>query len=338
MDIADVCTEGLPKIFVVAGPTAVGKTSFALEVAERLGGEIINYDSVQLYRGLDIGAAKPTPAERERVPHHLVDVLDPDQESNVADYVEMAARAIADVLERDKIPVLVGGTGMYERILVHGIFEAPPPDESIRARHRGVAAEKGRAYLHAKLAEVDPELAERVHENDLVRISRGLEIYEQTGKALSVHQREHRFKQPNYDALKIALSRPREELYERINRRADLMVEQGLLEEYEALIAKGYDRQLKPLQSLGYRQMGEHVFDGVPLDEALTEMKAQTRRYAKQQIGWFRGEPHIHWALAPVERDGELPAQVLGDIEAFFAGEQPELAWAELDPYDVSRD
>lgn len=337
MDIADISTEGLPKIVVIAGPTAVGKTNLALTIAEELGGEIVNYDSVQLYRKLDIGTAKPSEAERERVVHHLVDVLDPDEESNVADYVDMAGRAIADVLERDKIPVLVGGTGMYERILVHGLFEAPPPDEDIRARHRQIAEDKGRAHLHEMLAEVDPELAERVHPNDVVRTSRGLEVYEQTGKPLSVHQREHRFKKPNYDALKIALLRPREELYARINRRAEQMIEQGLLAEYEALIAEGYDRQLKPLQSLGYRQMGEHLFDGVPLDEALTEMKAQTRRYAKQQIGWFRGEPNIHWALAPLERDGELPAEVLGDVEAFFAGDEPDLAWAQLDPYDVSR-
>ncbi|QDG54035.1 tRNA (adenosine(37)-N6)-dimethylallyltransferase MiaA [Persicimonas caeni] len=337
MDIADISTSGLPKILVIAGPTAVGKTSLALEVAERLDGEIVNYDSVQLYRMLDIGTAKPSEAERARVPHHLFDVLDPDEESNVADYIAMAEEAIADIVRRGKIPILVGGTGMYVRILVHGIFEAPPPDEEIRARHRALAEEKGRPFLHAKLAEVDPDLAERIHPNDLVRVSRGLEIYEQTGKPLSVHQREHRFQKPNYDALKIALLRPRDELYERINRRAELMLERGLVEEYEAVIAAGYDRQLKPLQSLGYRQMGEHIFDDVPLDEAVEDIKGQTRRYAKQQISWFRNEPHIHWALAPLERDGELPAQVLGDIETFFEGGEPDLEWAQLDPYDVSR-
>lgn len=338
MDIADTSTKGLPKILVVAGPTAVGKTSFSLEVAERLGGEIVNYDSVQLYRHLDIGTAKPTEAERARVPHHLFDVLDPDQESNVADYLEMAGEAIADISGRGKLPILVGGTGMYVRILVHGLFEAPPPDEALREEHRAIAEEKGRSFLHDRLAEVDPTLAERVHPNDLVRISRGLEVFAQTGKPLSVHQREHRFKAPNFDALKIALLRPREELYARINERVDLMMEQGLLEEYESLIARGYDRQLKPLQSLGYRQMGEHIFDDVSIDQAVEEMKSQTRRYAKQQIGWFRGEPNIHWALAPLERGGELPKAVLTDVETFLRDEEPDLAWAQLDPYDVTRD
>jgi tRNA dimethylallyltransferase len=337
MDIADISTKGLPKILVVAGPTAVGKTSLSLEVAERLGGEIVNSDSVQLYRHLDIGTAKPSEAERTRVPHHLFDVLDPDEESNVSDFLEMAGEAIEDILGRGKLPILVGGTGMYVRILVHGLFEAPPPDEALREEHRAIAADKGRAFLHDKLAEVDPTLAERVHPNDLVRISRGLEVYAQTGKPLSVHQREHRFQAPNYDALKIALLRPRDELYERINQRVDLMMEQGLLEEYESLIARGYDRGLKPLQSLGYRQMGEHIFDDVPIDQAVEGMKRQTRRYAKQQIGWFRGEPNIHWALAPLARDGELPAEVLGDVESFFRGDDPDLQWAQLEPYDVSR-
>jgi tRNA dimethylallyltransferase len=338
MDIADISTKGLPKILVVAGPTAVGKTSFSLAVAEQLGGEVVNYDSVQLYRDLDIGTAKPSQAERAQVPHHLFDVLDPDQESNVADYLEMAGERIADILGRGKLPILVGGTGMYVRILVHGLFEAPPPDEALREEHRATADQKGRAFLHDRLCEVDPGLAERVHPNDLVRVSRGLEVFAQTGKPLSVHQREHRFKAPNFDALKIALLRPRDELYERINQRVDQMMEQGLLDEYESLIERGYDRELKPLQSLGYRQIGEHVFDDIPMDEAIVEMKSQTRRYAKQQIGWFRGEPNIHWSLAPLVKDGELPGHVLDDVEGFFRGDEPDLEWAQLEPYDVSRD
>jgi tRNA dimethylallyltransferase len=350
MDIADISTQGLPRIIVIGGPTAVGKTRFSLAVAEEFGAEIVNYDSVQLYRGLDIGAAKPGREERERVPHHLFDVLDPDQESNVADYLEMAHASIADIVGRGKVPLLVGGTGMYARILVHGIFEAPPADEAIRARHREIAARLGSEHLHGMLAEVDPELADRLHPNDIIRISRGLEIFEQTGKALSLHQKEHRFKKPNYDALKIGLLRPRAELYERINRRVDQMMEQGLLAEYQALIADGYDRRLKPLQALGYRQMGEHVFEGAALGEAVEEMKIATRRYAKQQISWFRNEPRLHWALAPI-LEGEnleaenlaadkLPEAVADDIAAFIHGESVddlELAWAKLDSYNVSR-
>lgn len=344
MDIANISTEGLPRIIVLGGPTAVGKTRFSLALAEAFGAEIVNYDSVQLYRHLDIGTAKPSAEERARVPHHLFDVLDPDQPSNVADYMAMAHETIAEIVGRGKTPLLVGGTGMYARILVHGIFEAPPADAAIRERHRALVAEHGEAHLHALLAEVDPELAAKFHENDVLRVSRGLEIFEQTGKPLSVHQREHRFRKPNYDALKIGLLRPREELYARINQRVDQMMEQGLLEEYKGLIASGYDRRLKPLQSLGYRQMQQHLFEDMPLDEAVEDMKVSTRRYAKQQISWFRKEPRLHWALAPILQDdsrgAEMPAPVREDIEAFVTGapiDSLELAWAKLDSYKVER-
>ena len=338
MEIADVSTEGLPRILVIAGPTAVGKSSFAVAVAEQVGGELVNADSVQLYRELDIGTAKPTDEQRERVPHHLFDVLDPDQESNVADYVRLASNAIAEIRERGKLPVVVGGTGMYIRVLVHGIFDAPEPDEQIRQRYKDIAAEKGSPHLHEKLQGIDPDLADNVHPNDAVRIIRGLEVFEQTGKPLSVHQREHRFKKPNYDALKVGLLRPRQELYDRINLRADQMIEEGLLDEYRGLIERGYDRELKPLQSLGYRQMGEHLFDGVPLDEAVASMKKHTRRYAKQQISWFRSEPDLRWAMAPVCDEGALPDEVRVDLEAFAGGASPALDWADLEPYDVERD
>ncbi|AWV87937.1 tRNA (adenosine(37)-N6)-dimethylallyltransferase MiaA [Bradymonas sediminis] len=346
MDIANISTHGLPRIIVLGGPTAVGKTRFSLALAEAFGAEIVNYDSVQLYRHLDIGTAKPSAEERARVPHHLFDVLDPDQESNVADYMAMAHATIAEIVGRGKVPLLVGGTGMYARILVHGIFEAPPADPEIRARHRELVDAHGEAHLHAMLAEVDPELAQKFHENDVLRVSRGLEIYEQTGKALSVHQREHRFREPNYDALKIGLLRPREELYDRINQRVDQMMAQGLLDEYKELISRGYDRRLKPLQSLGYRQMQQHLFEDVPLDEAVEDMKVSTRRYAKQQISWFRKEPRLHWALAPILEQGaqqdewRLPATVRDDIEAFIAGaptDQLDLSWAQLDSHNVER-
>lgn len=340
MDIANISTHGLPRIIVLGGPTAVGKTRFSLALAKAFGAEIVNYDSVQIYRNLDIGTAKPSAKERDLVPHHLFDVLDPDEPSNVADYMKMAHATIADIVGRGKVPLLVGGTGMYARILVHGIFEAPPADPEIRARHRAIVAQHGNAHLHAMLARVDPELAEKFHENDILRVSRGLEIFEQTGKPLSVHQREHRFKKPNYDALKLGLLRPRDELYSRINQRVDQMMTRGLLDEYKELITRGYDRRLKPLQSLGYRQMAQHLFEGMPLDEAVEDMKVSTRRYAKQQISWFRKEPGLHWALAPILKDEILPAMVRDDIEAFIAGaptDQLELAWAQLDSYDVER-
>ena len=329
--------EGLQRIIVLGGPTGVGKTELSLRLAERLNAEIVSVDSLQVYRHLDIGTDKVSQRARERVPHHLIDVVDPDEEFNAADFQRLAGRAIEEIAERGKVPLLVGGTGLYVRLLVHGLFDAPEPSEELREKYRRQAEEQGREFLHRRLRQVDPDLAQKVHPNDLVRVTRGLEIYDQTGKPLSVHQRDHRFSRPNYHALKIVLIRPREELYERINRRVEEMVERGLEEEYCRLVEMGYGRNLKPMQSLGYRQMGDHVFDEVPIEEAVDEIKRQTRRYAKQQISWFRGEPQTHWAMAPVLVGGEVPEEVLRDLEGFVVGEKPELEWAKVDPYNVQR-
>lgn len=337
MDIADISTHGLPRIVLIGGPTGVGKTRFSLALAERFGMEIVNYDSVQLYRGLDIGAAKPSPEERSRAPHHLFDILAPDEENNVADYMARAHRVIAEIHARGQTPILVGGTGMYARILVHGLFEAPPPDADIRQRHRDIVDKSGPKALFKMLEEVDPALAKKLHPNDVFRVSRGLEIFEQTQKPLSEHQREHRFKTPNYDALKIGLTRPREELYERINARVEQMMKAGFLAEYKGLVAQGYGPELKPMQALGYRQMGAHVFEGVALEDAVEQMKSATRRYAKQQLNWFRSEPRLRWAQAaeitPQDKHTgavELPEAIVSDIGAFIEGaplEQIEFSW-----------
>ena len=327
----------LPRVMVIGGPTCVGKSSFAVRVAEAIGGEIVGADSVQVYKYVDVGTAKPSAEERERVPHHLVDELEPDEDFDVAQYVNRAKEVIADIRERGKRPIVCGGTGLYLRLLVHGIFEAPQASEELREKYIELAEEKGIEHLYERLHEVDPDLAEKLDENDGVRIRRGLEVHEQTGKPLSVLQREHKFSDPNYYPMKVGLIRPRQELYDRINRRFDQMMEQGLLEEYESLVERGYDRDLKPLQVLGYRQMGEHLFDDVPLEEAVRDAKARTRNYAKQQISWLRSEPGLKWAMAPVARDGELPTQVLDDIRGFFEGSEPDLEWADVDSYDVQR-
>ncbi len=329
--------EGLERIIVLCGPTGVGKTEFSLQLAEHLDAEIVSVDSLQVYRHLDIGTDKVSEEARKRVPHHLIDVVDPDQEFNAADFRRAAGEAIEDIAARGKVPLLAGGTGLYVRLLVHGMFDAPEPSDELREKYRRQEEEHGREFLHRRLRQVDPDLAERVHPNDLVRVTRGLEIYDQTGKPLSVHQREHRFSRPNYHALKIALIRPREELYDRINRRVDEMIQEGLEEEYRQLLEMGYGRELKPMQSLGYRQMGDYLFDDEPLEEAIEESKRQTRRYAKQQISWFRGEPQTHWAMAPVLVDGKVPDEVLRDMKCFVDGEEPELEWAKVDPYNVRR-
>jgi tRNA dimethylallyltransferase len=318
--------EEQPRIVLIGGPTAVGKSSLAMEVAEAIDGEIVSVDSVQIYRGLDIGSAKPSARERARIPHHLIDELDPDEECNVADFVERALEAITEIRRRGRPVIAVGGTNLYVRVLVHGIFDAPPPDASIRERHRQEAEQRGRPYLHEQLARVDPTLAERVHPNDLVRISRGLEVWELTGKPLSEHQREHAFKTPNVDALKVALNRPRKQLYERINQRVDAMIDAGLVDEYRALLQRGYDPQLKPLQSLGYRHIGMHVVDGLALDEAVELMKRDTRRFAKQQISWLRSEKQVRWADARMDRQ-----HFIADLRAFFGGDEPDYVWENPD-------
>ncbi|TXD38551.1 tRNA (adenosine(37)-N6)-dimethylallyltransferase MiaA [Lujinxingia vulgaris] len=339
MEIADnpELFEGLTRVVALVGPTGVGKTALSLELAEALDAEIISVDSLQVYRHLDIGTAKASKEERVRVPHHLIDVVEPDAEFNAADFQKAASEAIASIVARGKVPLLVGGTGLYLRLLVHGLFEAPPPSEALRARYREIADARGIEVLFERLQEVDPELATRVNANDFIRVTRGLEIFDQTGTPLSEHQRAHRFKAPNYHALKIALIRPREELYERINTRVEQMIAGGLIDEYRNLMERGYGPEHKPMQSLGYRQVGEHLLEGRNLDDAIHEIKQQTRRYAKQQISWFRSEPQTHWAMAPVLREGRIPPQVLHDVRGFVEGAKPALEWAQIDPYNVER-
>jgi tRNA dimethylallyltransferase len=338
MEFDTLPTPDLPRLLVVGGPTAVGKSSFALRAAELLDGEIVGADSVQIYEDVDIGTAKPDEAARERVPHHLIDELELDTDFDVAQYVQRAKDVIADIRERGKRPIVVGGTGLYIRLLVHGIFEAPEASDEIREKYVRLEEKRGVEALYERLQEVDPDLADKLEPEDGVRVRRGLEVYEQTGTPLGELQREHKFSDPNYYPLKIGLIRPRQELYDRIHRRFDQMMEEGLLDEYRSLIDDGYDRELKPLQALGYRQMGEHLFDDVPLDEAVDEAKKRTRNYAKQQISWFRGEPMLHWALAPVANEtGRLPDEVRDDLTTFFEGGEPELDWADVDSYDVTR-
>ena len=330
--------EGLDRIIVLAGPTAVGKTALSLRLAEELNAEIVSVDSLQVYRDLNVGTAKVTEEERERIPHHLIDVVDPDEPFNAADYRRHARAAIDDILKRGKVPLLVGGTGLYVRLLVHGVVDVPEASEELRARYQRQADEHGHEVLHRRLRQVDPELAARVHPNDLVRVTRGLEVYDQTGKALSEHQREHRFSRPNFNALKLVLIRPREELYGRINRRVEQMIEAGLEVEYRQLLERGFSSDLKPMQSLGYKEMGDHLFKGLSLEETVVAIQRATRRYAKKQISWFRSEPQTHWAMAPILCDGEVPNRVLRDLRAFLRGEVIcELEWAKVDPYNVSR-
>ncbi|MHC1728352.1 MAG: tRNA (adenosine(37)-N6)-dimethylallyltransferase MiaA [Syntrophobacteraceae bacterium] len=282
--------RGLPAV-LIAGPTASGKTAISLELARRLSGEIVNADSMQVYRYMDIGTAKPTLYERQLVPHHLLDVADPDEPFDAARYLELARPVIDGLHWRGMVPLVVGGTGLYMKVLTRGICSGPPSDPKIRERLIAEEQAGGLAELHRDLSRVDPEAASRIHPHDRQRILRALEVFLASGTPLSLSQKQHGFQDTGFPAIKILLGRERDELYSRIERRVEIMLEEGLREEVERLIAMGYSPSLKSMQSLGYKQMAAHLAGELTMDEAAYLIKRETRRYAKRQLTWFRGDP-----------------------------------------------
>lgn len=283
------------RIVVICGPTAVGKTALALDLAEYYNGEIVSADSRQIYREMDIGTAKPTASEQMRVRHHLIDVVRPDEEFHAARYVELAEAAIDDIVSRGKRVFLVGGTGLYIKALTEGLLDAPGADTELRQALHARAEREGSAVLHAELAQVDPASAERLHPNDLIRIVRALEVYAQSGKALSELQRQHGFRTEHYQTLKLGLDCERDILYERIDKRSEQMFTSGLLEEAEQLLQTGYSPDLKILRTIGYKQAFAYLRNEMTREEALEDLKRATRRYAKQQLTWFRKDKSIIW-------------------------------------------
>jgi tRNA dimethylallyltransferase len=286
---------GKPRILVVCGPTAVGKTAAGIAVARAVGGEIISADSMQVYRGMDIGTAKPTPAEQAAVRHHLIDVVDPDECFDAAAYATLGRQALAELIRLGKTPVVVGGTGLYIKGLLYGLFRSDARDPALRARLRSEAQVRGSAALHARLAQCDPRTAARLHPNDTVRILRALEVFMTTGRPISDLQGEHRFADAPFQALKIGLTLDRPTLYRRIDRRAEAMVAAGLEDEVRALLAKGYGPQVKPMQSIGYAHMAAFIAGQVNQAECIRTLQRDTRRFAKRQLTWFRADPEIEW-------------------------------------------
>lgn len=283
------------RLVVICGPTAVGKTALALDLAEKFNGEIVSADSRQIYCRMDIGTAKPTAEEQNRVRHHLIDVVNPDQEFHAARYVEFAEAAINDIVSRGKRVFLAGGTGLYIKALTEGLLEAPGADSVLRKELHERAEREGSAALHAELVQVDPVSAERLHPNDLIRIVRALEVYSQGGKPLSSLQDEHGFRGEQFKTLKLGLDCERELLYERIDKRSEQMFETGLLEEAQGLLDAGYDPDLKILRTIGYRQAFAFLRNEMSREEALEDLQRATRRYAKQQLTWFRKDKSIIW-------------------------------------------
>ena len=282
----------LMPMLVIAGPTATGKTAAAVGLARRFDGELIGADSVQVYRGFDIGSAKPTEAELQGVPHHLINVVDPDEDIDAASYAARADTAIAAVRERGRLPIVVGGTGLWIRALLRGLVDLPPVNPEIRAKIESEIAVKGAPALHAKLSQVDPVSAEAVHPNDALRIVRALEVYEQTGVPMGTLRARHALGSPRYDATIIALDMEREAHSAVIERRAVRMLEAGWADEVQGLRERWGD-SVRPFGSVGYREMLAHVRDGVPLDETLRQIRKSTRTYARRQRTWFRSEPGV---------------------------------------------
>ncbi|MCG8636961.1 MAG: tRNA (adenosine(37)-N6)-dimethylallyltransferase MiaA [Desulfobacterales bacterium] len=285
----------MKKIITICGPTGVGKTGFAIRLAKEFNGEIIGADSMQIYKFMDIGTAKPDAEERAAAVHHLVDFLDPKEEFDAGKFAAMADRAIEDIHNRGKLPIVAGGTGLYIRALLHGLFRGKPICEETLEKLNRELEEQGGEALHNRLAACDPEAAGKIHPNDGFRIVRALEVFQTTGTPISQRQQDHDFKEERYQSLTLGLHMEREKLYRRINQRVDIMLDQGLLKEVHGLVEQGYPLELKSMQSIGYRQMGMFMRGEVDFQEAVRLLKRDTRRYAKRQFTWFKKEPGLVW-------------------------------------------
>lgn len=286
-----------PKILVIVGPTASGKTRMAVELAQRHNGEVISADSMQIYRTMDIGTAKPTKEEMGGIPHHMIDVADPEEDFSVARYVEMAARCVDDVLERGKLPIVAGGTGLYIDSLLSGRTFAPfSPDSALRGELERELAEKGGQAMLEALAQVDPEAAQRLHPNDHKRIVRALEVYRSTGKTITQHNRETQAIPPRYNALTIGLAfQDRQAMWRRIDQRVDEMVAAGLEDEVRRLLTSGISPKCTAMQAIGYKEFTQALSGEMTWQEAADVVKLRSRQYAKRQLTWFGRNPNTRW-------------------------------------------
>ncbi len=283
-------------VVVIVGPTASGKTKLSIEIAKLMDGEIVSADSMQIYRYMDIGTAKPTIDERQNIPHHMMDILDPAEQFSVAEYQKMAVDIISDIHKRQKLPIIVGGTGLYIKSLLYPMnFTDAYQDLEYRKQLQETANIKGRDYLYQQLKMVDPSTASRLHPNDVRRVIRALEVYHITGKPMSHYSQNLKNMDFRYNTAMIGLVMDRVKLYERINKRVDIMIENGLLNEVKNLLDKGYSRDMISMQGLGYKEIIDYYQGNLSLEEAIHIIKRETRRYAKRQLTWFRAQKGIKW-------------------------------------------
>ena len=287
-------------IIAVVGPTASGKSSLALSLAARFNGEIVNYDSVQIFRGLDIGSAKPSYDERERVPHHMIDIREPDELFTAGDYQREARRVLEELRSRSRVPILVGGTGLYLRALTDGLFQGPTRSTHWRSRLEAIAETRGREYLHRVLQRLDPVSANRIAARDKPKIIRALEVRLETGKPLTEHLKvEPRRPLQGFSICTVGLDPPREECYRRIDARVERMFQAGLIEEVQGLMARGVPPDAKPLGAIGYRHVLANLNKACAWDDTIRMIQRDTRRYAKRQLTWFRRQAQTAWFGGP---------------------------------------
>lgn len=298
------------KLICITGPTASGKTALSIALAQRLQTEIISSDSMQIYREMDIGTAKPTAAEQAAVPHHMIDIVDPGEPFSVARYVEMADRCAQTLLQAGKIPLVVGGTGLYLDALIEGSsFTGDETDHTIREKYEQMAREQGNEAVHACLQQVDPVAAARLHPNNLKRVIRALEVFEQTGLTLDAFNQQNKRPEPKYQAIKIGLCpSDREILYDRINRRVDQMLEEGLLEEAERLFREG-KLTGTAAQAIGYKELADYFSGNDSLEMCVETLKRRTRNYAKRQLTWIKRDPSVFWLTYDAGADFEQVLQ-----------------------------
>lgn len=302
-------------LLILTGPTAVGKTSLSVKAAKRFHGEIISADSMQVYRGMDIGSAKVTREEMDGVPHHLIDVLDPREAFHVVRFKGMAQAAMNGIHERGHLPILTGGTGFYIQALLYDIdFTENDADPSYRERLESLARERGASYLHGLLRERDQKAAAEIHENNVKRVIRALEFYEKTGKPISEHNQTEREKESPYRFAYVILNRDRAELYRRIDLRVDAMLENGLLDEVKRLRAMGLTKDMVSMQGLGYKELLSYLDGEMDYDEAARILKRDTRHFAKRQLTWFKRERQTDW----LSLDGKTEEDTLTELEAIL--------------------
>jgi tRNA dimethylallyltransferase len=303
-------------ILILAGPTAVGKTDASLLLAQEWGAEIVSADSMQIYRGMDIGTAKPTPDQRKLVYHHMIDIVDPAQPYSVGDYLRDARAVIEAIQKAGAMPLVVGGTGLYIRALMRGLFHGPPADLELREKLLRKEADFGEGVLYADLVRLDPEAAIKIHPNDLRRTVRALEVYYLRDRKLSEFQKEHAFQDRPFPFRLLFLARGRAELYARIEQRVDRMIADGLADEVKGLMLKGYGSELVSMQAIGYQHFMHHFLDRSTFDETVAFLKRDTKRFAKRQFTWFRREPDATWVdISGLEDPAEIAERIKKNIE-----------------------